>query len=239
MMEKVYYDLHIHSGLSPCADDDMSPNDIIGMALLNKLDVIAITDHNSLENSKAAIKAGQGHDLIILPGIEVTTMEEVHVICLFPSIDIALDFETELSGFYSAIANRADIFGNQTIFDEKDQVIGELERMLSASTTVSFDELYEAVNNRGGAFIPAHINRESFSVMTNLGFIPPHLDIRTVEISTYGIENGYDKQNAEQLEKYKIITSSDAHQLWVINERENFMELPERSAGAVIEYLRG
>ena len=239
-MEKLYYDLHIHSALSPCADDDMSPNDIVGMALLNELDIIAVTDHNSFANTEAVINVAKAHarDLIVLPGAEITTAEEVHVVCLFSELLLAMNFEAELSDFYPEIANRIDIFGKQIIFDECDQVVGELERMLFAPTTISFDELYELVNKYGGAFVPAHIDRDSFSVMSNLGFIPPHLDIRTVEVSTGGIEGGYDKQNAEQLEGRKIISSSDAHQLWKISERKNFMMLPSRTAEATIEYLR-
>ena len=239
-MEKFYYDLHIHSALSPCADDDMSPNDIVGMALLNELDIIAVTDHNSFANVEAVTNVASIHakDLIVLPGAEITTVEEVHVICLFSELFLAMNFEAELSGFYPEIANRIDIFGKQIIFDECDQVVGELERMLFAPTTISFDELYELVNKYGGAFIPAHIDRDSFSVMSNLGFIPPHLDIHTIEVSVNGIESGYDKQNAEQLENRQIICSSDAHQLWKINERKSFMMLPARTAKAAIEYLR-
>ena len=237
-MEKLYYDLHIHSALSPCADNDMTPNDIVGMALLNKLDIIAITDHNSFANTEAVIKAAHGKEIIVLPGAEISTAEEVHVVCLFCEIDTALNFEQELSAYYAELANRIDIFGNQTIFDEHDQAVGELARMLIAPTSISFDELYELVHKYGGAFIPAHVDRESFSVMANLGFIPPHLEISTIEISTHGLETGYDKNNAEQFERHLIISSSDAHQLWVINERKNFMLLPERSAKSAIEYLR-
>ena len=239
-MEKLYYDLHIHSALSPCADDDMSPNDIIGMALLNRLDIIAVTDHNSFANTEAVVNVASKHagNLIVLPGAEITTAEEVHVICLFSNLTDAMNFDAELSDYYPAMANRIDIFGKQVIYNESDQVIGELERMLFASTTISFDELYELVNKYDGAFIPAHVDRDSFSVMSNLGFIPPHLNIRTIEISPHGIENEYDKQNAKQFEQHQIISSSDAHQLWEINEKRNFMMLPSRTPEAAIKYLR-
>jgi len=239
-LEKLYYDLHIHSALSPCADDDMSPNDIIGMALLNRLDIIAVTDHNSFANTEAVVNVASKHagNLIVLPGAEITTAEEVHVICLFSNLTDAMNFDAELSDYYPAMANRIDIFGKQVIYNESDQVIGELERMLFASTTISFDELYELVNKYDGAFIPAHVDRDSFSVMSNLGFIPPHLNIRTIEISPHGIENEYDKQNAKQFEQHQIISSSDAHQLWEINEKRNFMMLPSRTPEAAIKYLR-
>jgi len=237
-MIPVYYDLHIHSALSPCAADDMTPNDIIGMALLNGLDLIAITDHNSISNAISVTRAAQGKDLIVIPGIEVSTVEEVHVLCLFHNIETAVNFENDISSFFSAIQNRVDIFGNQTIYDEKDNIAGTIERMLIAPTSISFDTLYEMTHKHGGAFIPAHIDRSSFSVISNLGFIPPHLEINTVEISQGGLERGFCEKQSDQFKGKKAIFSSDAHELWVINEKENYLLLPERSAVAAIDFLR-
>jgi len=243
-MIPVYYDLHIHSALSPCAGNDMTPNDILGMAILNGLDLIAITDHNSFSNAIATVKAASAaketaENLpIVLPGIEVSTIEEVHVICLLDSIEAALSFESELNPFYSLIPNRIDVFGNQIFYDEKDNKTGEEERMLIAPTTISFDDLYFLVNKHNGAFIPAHVDRDSFSVMSNLGFLPPHLEINTVEVSLIGLERDYPSQNAAKFSKSKMIYSSDAHELWSINERLNHIMLPERTARAAIDFLR-
>jgi len=242
-MIPVYYDLHIHSALSPCADDDMTPNDIVGMALLNGLDLIAVTDHNSLSNVESVVKAAQavcekqGKEIIILPGIEVSTAEEVHVLCLFPDLTSAQCFETEIIMSYSSLENRVDIFGNQLLYDEFDRLTDEMGRMLIAPTSTSFDRLYHITHKHGGAFIPAHIDKDSFSIMSNLGFFPPHLIINTVEISRRGLENGYDKENAEKLTNKKMIFSSDAHQLGAINEKEHFMMLPEKTASAAIDFL--
>jgi len=216
----------------------MTPNDIVGMALLNGLDMIAVTDHNTVANAISTVKAAADKPLIVLPGIEVSTAEEVHVICLFDSAAAALSFEAELSPFFSAIPNRIDIFGEQIIFDENDNVTGELGRMLIAPSSISFDDLYLMVHKHGGAFVPAHVDRDSFSVISNLGFIPPHLDIKTIEVSLVGIEREYDKKNAELFAKKNMIFSSDAHQLWSINEKNNFLLLPERTAKAAIDYLR-
>jgi len=216
----------------------MTPNDIIGMALLNGLDLIAITDHNSLSNAQAVVKAANDKGLIVLPGIEVSTAEEVHVICLFSDCETALSFEAELSKYYPSNKNRVEIFGNQIFFNEMDNVTGEEERMLIAPTTISFDKLYQLIHKHGGAFIPAHIDRDSFSVLSNLGFLPPHLNINTLEISPGGLERGFDKLNPELMQKHKVVFSSDAHQLWAISEKEHFLMLPERSAKAAIEYLQ-
>jgi len=243
-MIQTYYDLHIHSALSPCADNDMTPNDIVGMALLNGLDIIAITDHNSLANAGAVITVAEGlnaqtseRELIVLPGVEVSTAEEVHVLCLFSDIDSALSFESKLSPFYSTFPNRVDIFGDQILYDTDDQKIGEVERMLIAPTTISFDDLSQLTHSHDGAFIPAHIDRDSFSVISNLGFLPPHLDINTVEVSSRGFENGFDEEIVNFPEKGNVIYSSDAHQLWSISERKHSMLLPELSAKAAIDFL--
>ena len=243
-MVSVYYDLHIHTALSPCANDDMTPNDIVRMALLNGLDMIAVTDHNTFDNAESVVKAAKsvhaqsGKELIVLPGIEVSTAEEVHVLCLFRDIESALKFEAELFPYFSGLSNRIHIFGNQIIYDENDRVTGELERMLIAPASISFDNLYLLVNKHKGAFIPAHIERNSFSLLSNLGFLPPHLDINTLEVSQKSTSNGFYEKNKEIYSKNKIVFSSDAHQLWTISERENFLLLPERNSGAAIDYLR-
>jgi len=246
-MVNVYYDLHIHSALSPCADNDMTPNDIVGMALLNGLDIIAVTDHNSIENAISAVNiANRSHlttsspsdrDLVVLPGIEVSTEEEVHVICLFSDIESALSFESKLNPYFSTIPNRIDIFGNQTLYDENDCITGEVERMLIAPTSISFDDLYHLTHNHNGAFIPAHIDRDSFSVISNLGFLPPHLDISTVEVSSRAFEGGFNTQSANIPPSTNVIFSSDAHQLWSISERKHSITLPELSAKAAIDFL--
>lgn len=237
-MHSIFYDFHIHSALSPCADDDMTPNDIVGMALLNGLDMIAITDHNSLANAEAVIEAASGMDLIVLPGIEVSTAEEVHVICLFGTMEDALCFELELAPFYSTLRNRKDVFGNQLLYDANDTLTGEMERMLIAPTSISFDDLHALTKKSNGAFIPAHIDRESFSVLTNLGFLPPHLSVNTLEVSKRGAENGFIGENAKRFPDKRFIVSTDAHQLWNIAEKSQFITLPERSAKAVIDFLR-
>jgi len=216
----------------------MTPNDIVGMALLNGLDLIAITDHNSLSNAESVIKAAHGKDLIVLPGVEVSTVEEVHVLCLFSNIESAISFDADLTPFFSTLSNRIDIFGNQTLFDDKDNIIGEVERMLIAPTTISFDDLYILADKHNGAFIPAHIDRESFSVTSNLGFIPPHLKINTVEVSLMGMEKQFVKENPGLIADRKVIYSSDAHQLWVISERNNHFLIAERTAEAAIDFLR-
>jgi len=237
-LHKVYYDLHIHTALSPCADDDMTPNDIVGMALLNGLDLIAITDHNSMQNAEAVITAARDKNIIVIPGMEISTAEDVHVLCLFCSVEKAEDFEKELKPLRSKVENRKDIFGNQIIYDEKDEVVGEATNLLVAPTKISFDALQRMTAKYGAAFIPAHIDRESFSVLSNLGFLPPDMEINTLEVSKNGAEKGFVVKNADKYTKNQIIHSSDAHRLWEISERINYIMLPEFSIDAAIDFLR-
>ena len=236
-MKPFYYDLHIHSALSPCADDDMTPNDIVSMAILNGLDIIAVTDHNSFANAGAVIKAASGKKLIVLPGAEIETSEEVHVICIFSSLDNALSFEEEISPYFSLIPNRPDIFGKQLLYDENDRVTGEMDRMLLAPVSLSFDELLYITKEHGGAFIPAHIDRDSYSVLSNLGFLPPHLDLPVVEVSFYGLNNGFVSANSNSFPRSRMIFSSDAHHLWDIADMNHCIYLPELSPEAVIDNL--
>jgi len=238
MMHKVFYDLHIHTALSPCADDDMTPNDIVGMALINNLDLIAITDHNAILNAHAVIKAAQDKNIIVIPGMEVSTAEEVHVLCLFSSIEKAQGFAKELEPLHSKVENRKDIFGNQLIYDENDELTEEVGRLLIAPTEISFDTLHSLTAKHGGAFIPAHIDRDTYSVLSNLGFLPPDLEIKTLEVSQNGVTKGFLEQHAEKYAKNQIIFSSDAHRLWEISEKINYIMLPELSAEAVIDFLR-
>lgn len=236
-MIPVYYDLHIHSALSPCADNDMTPNDIVGMAMLNGLDMIAVTDHNSMANAGSVMKAAEGKGLIVLPGAEIETSEEVHVLCLFGSLKEALSFEADVSPHFSPLQNRTDIYGSQLLLDKNDNVMGELDRMLLASSTISFSDLQIMTMKHGGAFIPAHIDRDSMSVISNLGFLPPDMNIPVVEVSPRGVERGFIENNRRLFPGSRVITSSDAHHLWAIAERTNYLMLPGMTAEAAIKAL--
>lgn len=236
-MEKLFYDLHIHSALSPCAENDMTPNDIVNMALLNGLDLIAVTDHNSFGNVRAVMKAAEGKNLLVLPGAEIETSEEVHVLCYFADLPAALRFEEELSFFFSKLENRRDIYGEQLLLNEKDEIVGEMERMLVTATSISFDVLLALVRKHGGAFVPAHIDKDSYSALSNLGFIPEELEIAAVEISKNGAGKGFIEQNQTLLEQFFILISSDAHYLWDIAEKSRYMEVSKRSASEIISLL--
>jgi len=224
---KIAVDLHIHSALSPCADDDMTPNNIVNMAILKKLDAISVTDHNSCDNVEAIMKVAKSK-LVVVPGMEVQTKEEVHLLCYFKDLDKLLDFGELIRSRLPNIANVPKVFGNQLIIDEKDRVLGQREQLLISSVDLSIEQVLEEVYKRQGALVPAHIDRPSFSIISQLGFIPESLRNGTVEISCR--DNKYSDKFTEE----KILHSSDAHHLGQILERESFLYVDKLSVSDII-----
>ncbi len=233
---KFAVDFHIHSALSPCADDDMTPNNIVNMAILKGLDLIAITDHNSCKNLTAIMEVGKKQGLMVIPGMEVQTKEEVHILCLFKDLDIAMKFDEIIYESLPDVKNSEEVFGKQLIMDSQDKIIGKLEKLLISSSSLSIEETFDLVRAFGGFCIPAHVDRTSYSIISNLGFIPPALNIKTVEFS---------KRNEPQdiirkfpfLKKFNYIISSDAHYLWDISEREFFIEIDYLSFTEIKNYI--
>ncbi len=226
-MKKYYYDLHIHSCLSPCGDDDSTPNSIAGMGELNGLSIMALTDHNTCKNCPHFFEAASRHGIIPIAGMELTTAEDIHVVCLFENLGDAMAFSKEIEGRRLKIKNRTEIFGNQYVCDSEDNVIESEDFLLSYATTVSFDEVPTLVASFGGICYPAHVDRDSNSVTAVLGGLPPGHPFRYAEL--------HDKQKAEIFSDIgcEFIVSSDAHYLWDISEKENFFLLPDDDQNAV------
>ena len=181
-MISIPYDFHIHSCLSPCADDDMTPANIIGMAAIKGLCAIAITDHNSCLHCKTAMELGERYGIVVIPGMELTTREEVHVLCLFEQLKDALQFDAYVQTKLLHTRNDPKIFGKQIIMDDKDCESGEFESLLIQATSISFDDVYPFIKSYGGIMVPAHIDKSSNSLLSNLGFIPPTSQFSCVEI---------------------------------------------------------
>lgn len=230
------FDLHIHSALSPCADKEMTPNNIVNMAVLKGLDIIALTDHNSGANLEAASRCAKEGGLLFIPGMEVETAEEVHLICLFPDTAKALELHRLIKEALPAVRNRADIFGRQLIMDENDVVTGEEDQMLITATNLSIDDVFLLAGRLGGAVIPAHVDRPSYSILSNLGIIPENLNAKVLEISRSCDKCAY-KASRPDLEGFTLIRSSDAHCLGDILERESFIELEQLTAQTLIDVL--
>lgn len=224
-MNRYYYDLHIHSCLSPCGDEDNTPNNIAGMASLCGLNIVALTDHNSTENCPAFFEAARRYGIIPIAGMELTTSEDIHVVCLFETLESAMAFGEKIKAYRIPIKNRPDIFGAQQILDGEDNIIGEEENLLINATLISINEVPDLVGEFGGVCYPAHIDRQSNGVISILGTFPSSPHFNCVEF--------HDKEKRDEyVEKYglqnkKIIVSSDAHNLCDMREHENYFELDD------------
>lgn len=234
---KVYYDLHIHSCLSPCADEDMTPNNIVNMAMIKGLDLIAVADHNASQNIPAILEVAKKRDILVIPAMELQTSEEVHLLCLFKSYEAIEAFQLEVDKHLLGIPNNVQKFGTQLIMDATDEVIGQLPQALIFSTGLNFEEALALVREKDGMVLPAHINRQANGVIAMLGFIPESANFTAVEVSSdeagKKFIEGYGNEAA-----YRVIRNSDAHQLMNISEREHFIEIEERSIEAVFNYLK-
>lgn len=238
--QKISVDLHIHSVLSPCGDVMMTPGNLVGMAKINGLEAIALTDHNAMQNISAAMKIGEAYDIVVIPGMELETAEEIHVVCLFPDTESLSAFQDVVVESYGPKipANRPEIFGKQLIYNEEDEECGELERMLLIPSGITIDDVFGIVEGLGGIAFPAHVDRDSYSVLTTLGALP------------YGYKNGFVEISCEcsreeivktypELEKYKLLPSSDAHYIDKIQEAGGAELLVEElSVKGVIDALK-
>jgi len=201
--------MHIHTCLSPCGDWGMSPKKIIEKSLEKNLDIIGICDHNSAENVEAVIKAGYGKGIHVLPGMEICSREEVHILSVFETTQQALLMQEYV---YENLPgkNSPERFGYQIVADEKDEVSGENERLLIGATTLKLKEIVDKIQFLNGLSIAAHIDRPAFGIISQLGFIPPDLALDGVEIS-WRIEPYEAMKQIPDIKRFPLITSSDAH----------------------------
>ncbi len=225
-MSRFFYDLHLHSCLSPCGDDDMTPANIAGMAALKGLGIVALTDHNTTKNCPAFFKACRAQGIIPIAGMELTTLEDVHLVCLFPDLESAMAFGEEVDSRRSPMKNRPEIFGRQQIMDDKDTVIGEEERMLLFATELSLEEGKKLCESFGGVAYPAHIDRESNGIVAILGEVPEESNYYAYELNDRSSADEY-KERFPHLTGMIQLVSSDAHYLWDISEAENSIEIPD------------
>lgn len=221
----LYYDFHIHSALSPCGDEDMTPNNIVNMAKICGLDSIAVSDHNSVKNVSAVMDIGKKLGITVIPAMEVETEESVHILTLYPTLSAAEEVANAVYNALPDIKNRPEIFGRQIIMDSCDNITGFEEKLLISPAAISINSLFDMVTAVGGLFVPAHIDRHSYSILTTLGFMPQDLDIKMIEISKNTTDIPAYLENRPELKKYKILRNSDAHYLENISERDAFLEL--------------
>ena len=225
-MNKYYYDLHIHSCLSPCGDDDNTPNNIAGMATINGLNIVALTDHNSAKNCPAFFEAAKRYGIIAVAGMELTTSEDIHIVCLFEEIDDAMRFDKYVDENRIKVKNRPHIFGHQLVLDGLDEPVCEVEDLLINATNISVEDVCRIVSEFNGICYPAHIDRDSNGIIAVLGTLP------NCGFALYELHDG--ERIDEFSEKYQIprdrfIISSDAHYLADMREGEFYFEIDDEN----------
>ena len=224
-MSRYYYDLHVHSCLSPCGDNDNTPNNLVGMAVLNGLQIMALTDHNTCRNCPAFFEAAKKQGIIPIPGMELTTAEDIHMVCLFPDLDSALAFDAEIGTRRIRIPNRPAVFGDQLVMNGEDEVIDTEPDLLSNATTVTVEEAPALAERFGGVCYPAHIDRESNGIIATLGMMPVGVHFSTVEFHDGGKEAAY--RERYDLADSRAVIGSDAHCLWDVAEAEHWLDIPD------------
>jgi PHP family Zn ribbon phosphoesterase len=205
-------DLHIHTVLSACAEMEMMPEFILERAQELGLKLIAVTDHNSAENAAAMLRVAERSGITVLPGMEVQTREEVHMLCLFDTLEQAARWQEEVYAHLPRLKNKPQVFGIQVVLDAEGEPVGTNDRLLATSTSFSVEQVVQTVQKLNGLCIPCHVDRPAYSLIANLGFVPPDLQIKGVEIShLVGPKEAYER--FPQLKRYSLIASGDAHRL--------------------------
>ncbi|MDD7613923.1 MAG: PHP domain-containing protein [Clostridiaceae bacterium] len=234
---KLYYDFHLHSCLSPCGDNDMTPYNLVNMAKLLGLDIIALTDHNSTQNCRAAMTVGESIGLTVVPGMELCTSEEVHVVCLFDDVNNAEAFSNYVLSTVPPVKNRPEIFGDQLIMNGGDGIVGKQELLLTTASGISIENAVETVGQYGGVCYPAHIDRSSYSVISNLGMITDEMNFAAVEMTENADQDEY-RAKYPIIKDMPVFVSSDAHYLENMREAKHTIDIAENSAKAVVEQIR-
>lgn len=236
-MAEYRYDLHVHSCLSPCGDNDMTPQNIVGMAALMGVEILGITDHNSCQNAGAVMAAGEEAGVLVIPGMELCTAEEAHVVCLFETLEGAMAFDRYIYKNMPHIPNKAEIFGEQRKLSPQDELLGMEENLLLVSSFVGVDDVAALAREYGGVALPAHVDRDSYSVIAALGQLPPEAGFTAFE-ATRGCDMEALYQSNPELAGLRVVRDSDSHYLETLAESEaRGMELPEKTIRAVIKAL--
>ena len=242
-MTSYFYDLHVHSCLSPCADDDMTPNNIAGMATLKGIQILALTDHNSCKNCPAFFEACKRNGIIPIAGMELSTAEDIHIVCLFEDLGQAMAFDSEIEKHLPSIQNRSEIFGNQIVMDGEDREIGAVQTLLISATDLWIGEALALARSYGAHVHPAHIDRESNGIVSILGDIPSEYGFGCYEFNREDSLDEY-RRRFPSIHEENVLVCSDAHHLWEINEAEHALLLDDEPYSSslvrkrLLEYLK-
>jgi hypothetical protein len=211
-MKKYRAELHVHTVLSPCAEVEMIPPLIIQTAIDCGINLIAITDHNTTANIPAVMAAAVNTDVSVLPGVELQTREDVHLLCIFDKPRLAFAFQKIIDPLLPSVKNDPDHFGEQFVVDSTGEYLRTESRLLLTSVNISLDKAVLEVHKLGGLAIPAHVDRKAFGLLTMLGFFPPDIAFDAVEISRFTTPENITLQHTD-IANYPLIQSGDAHRL--------------------------
>ena len=211
----------------------MTPNNIVGMAFIKQLDAIAVCDHNTARNLPAIKEVADMMGVVLLPGMELTTREEAHMLAYFKTVEEAVAFSDVIYDHLPPIPNNPKFFGEQQRMNAQDEVVGTEERLLISALDLSFEECAALIHEHGGLCVPAHINRGSNGCLNALGFLPAGVRYDALEISRSVAPPAMDVSG------YRVLNSSDAHYLENMLEPEFAIETKEKSAKALFSAIEG
>ncbi|HML41117.1 MAG TPA: PHP domain-containing protein [Bellilinea sp.] len=211
-MKSFRAELHVHTVLSPCAELEMQPPLIIAEAVQQAIQILAITDHNASANIPAVIQAAQGSSITVFPGMEVQTLEEVHCLCLFDTLEQIQAWQKIVDQSLPEIKNQPDYFGDQLIVDQNGDFLAREERLLLTSTNLTINQAWQQVTQLGGLFIPAHVDRRANGLLALLGLVPTDIPLVALEISrNLSLVDAPHQYPA--ISGYPLLRGGDAHQL--------------------------
>ncbi len=237
-MQTFSADLHVHTLLSPCGDLEMSPANIVNIAARKQIDILGITDHNSTKHGPLIQKMAAKNGIFVVCGAEVTTKEEIHCLTFFENIEKLMRFQQYLDENLADVKNNPQKFGYQVVLDEDEMIVEEVDKLLIAAIDQSIDEVEEMVHKLDGLFIPAHIDRPAYSLLGQLGFLPPGLKADALEISNNTTAEELMKLHPE-LAGYTFIQNSDAHYPEQLGTRVTRFSIKTRSFQEIAMALRG
>ncbi len=218
------FDLHIHTALSACAENVMSPGHILSKAKNAGLDIIAITDHNASANVSVSIAFGEKLGVKVIPGIELTTLEEVHILGLFERPEELEDLQRLVDSALPPGKNITEISGHQLLFDSEDEIVDIDENIRNIGLSLSCDRIISEIKKRNGYVIPAHIHKRIYSLVSQLGFIDPNAGFDAVEVAApIWVRDNF--KIGQRIEGYPAISGSDSHFLESVGRFH--MEIPE------------
>lgn len=221
-------DMHIHSALSPCGSLEMSAFDIVMVAKRRGINIISLTDHNCTKQVEVIIEIGRREGILVIPGLEVNSSEEVHALVYFETIDQLKEFQLYLDDHLPKIPNNKDLFGDQVYTDIDGTIVGEVDELLLTGLTATFEQISRKVHALNGLVVPAHIDKPRNSIISQLGFIPKTASIDAVEIYNPTVYEDLARYHPD-LQRWSVMSNSDAHFLRDIGRRQTLFKIEKPS----------